>query len=320
MVHLTLAGLSDDGKRLLLVSDQGVEFTLDADERLRAALRGDHARLGQLEITMDSTLRPRDIQARIRAGESPEAVAQAAQTSVDKIMPFAAPVMAERQHVAQRAQRSSVRRTGQTGGARTLGDAVAAHLRGANVDPDGVEWDAARREDGRWALTAEFATPARSGHRASSPTTPPATTSWPTTTTRGWLLGDLREPAAAPRPGDDLTRARARRLSAVSDSRAAARRRRDRAGHRRRAARHEQPVEALLRGARPSRPRPRGRADGGRPREEPDRRGAGGSDEPDSEEDPTPEEPPARRPPRSAAAPRSRAGTRSCSAAGEAAS
>ena len=29
MAHLTLAGLSDDGKRLLLVSDKGVEFTLD---------------------------------------------------------------------------------------------------------------------------------------------------------------------------------------------------------------------------------------------------------------------------------------------------
>ena len=217
MVHLTLAGLSDDGKRLLLVSDQGVEFTLDADERLRAALRGDHARLGQLEITMDSTLRPRDIQARIRAGESPEAVAQAAQTSVDKIMPFAAPVMAERQHVAQRAQRSSVRRTGQTGGARTLGDAVAAHLRGANVDPDGVEWDSARREDGRWSLTAEFATPARSGI-AKFTYDAPGNYVVADNDDAGWLLGDLREPAAAPRPGDDLTRARARRLSAVSDS------------------------------------------------------------------------------------------------------
>ena len=33
MVHLTLAGLSEDGKRLLLVSDAGVEFTLDVDDQ-----------------------------------------------------------------------------------------------------------------------------------------------------------------------------------------------------------------------------------------------------------------------------------------------
>ena len=109
MAHLTLAGLSEDGKRLLLVSDTGVEFTLDVDTNLRAVLRGDNhvrARLGQLEIKMESVLRPRDIQARIRAGETPEAVAAAAQTTVDKIMPFAAPVLAEREHVAQRAQRA----------------------------------------------------------------------------------------------------------------------------------------------------------------------------------------------------------------------
>jgi hypothetical protein len=215
MPHLTLAQLSDDGKRLLLVSDQGVEFTLDVDERLRAALRGDHARLGQLEIKMDSTLRPRDIQARIRAGETPEAVAQAAQTTIDKIMPFAAPVIAERQHVAQRAQRSSVRRTGQAGGARTLGDAVSTHLRGANVDPDTVEWDAARREDGRWALTADFSTGPRSG-TAKFTYDAPGNYVVADNDDAGWLLGDGREPA--PRGGDDLTRARARRLSAVSDS------------------------------------------------------------------------------------------------------
>ena len=126
MAHLTLAGLSDDGQRLLLVSDKGVEFTLEIDARLRAALRGEHSRLGQLEIQMDSALRPRDIQARIRAGEIPEAVAQAAQTSLDRIMPFAAPVLAERQHVADRAQRSSVRRRGGESAARTAAPAPSA--------------------------------------------------------------------------------------------------------------------------------------------------------------------------------------------------
>ena len=33
MAHLTLTGVSDDGKRLLLVSDAGVEFTVDIDPR-----------------------------------------------------------------------------------------------------------------------------------------------------------------------------------------------------------------------------------------------------------------------------------------------
>jgi hypothetical protein len=217
MAHLTLAGLSDDGKRLLLVSDKGVEFTLDVDQRLRAALRGEHARLGQLEIKMDSALRPRDIQARIRAGESPDSVAEAAHTTVEAIMPFAAPVLAERQHVAQRAQRSSVRRTpGQHAGARTLGEAISENLRGRNIDPDRVEWDAARREDGKWALTADYAAGTRNGTARFTFDAPGNYVVVDNEDAR-WLLGEGGEPeaAAVESASDDISRARARRQAAA---------------------------------------------------------------------------------------------------------
>jgi len=156
MQDLTLVGLTEDKTTLILVSDSGEEYSLPADARLRAALRGDHARLGQLEIQMDSALRPRDIQARIRAGETPEAVALAAQTTIDRVMGYATPVLAERAHIAERAQRSSVRRKAGEGPTRLLGDAVAERLRARNVDPQNVDWDAWRREDGRWTLTADY--------------------------------------------------------------------------------------------------------------------------------------------------------------------
>ena len=155
-LDLTLVGLSDDKAKLVLVNDAGEEFTVAADAKLRAALRGETTRPGQLEIQMESALRPRDIQARIRAGETPENVAAAAQTTVDKIMGFATPVLAERAHVAQRAQRASVRRRTGDGPSGLLGDAVAERLRGRSVDPETVEWDAWRREDGRWTLTASY--------------------------------------------------------------------------------------------------------------------------------------------------------------------
>lgn len=217
MAHLTLAGLSEDGSRLLLVDDNGAEFTLDVDAPLRATLRGEHARIGQLEIQMDSALRPRDIQSRIRGGESPESVAQAAQAPIEKIMVFAAPVLAERAHIAQRAQASSVRRkTGDTG-ARTLGEAVSAHLHTFNVDPEVVEWDAWRREDGRWTLTGAFRTSQRKGKatfafdvRGNFVTSEDEDAQW--------LVGDVVSrpdaPAAAQR-SDDLQQARARRLGVV---------------------------------------------------------------------------------------------------------
>ena len=215
MAHLTLAGVSDDGKRLRLRDEDGTEHTVEIDARLRAALGDRPSR--RLETTMDnaSALRPRDIQARIRAGETPEAVAQAAQTSVDKIMAFAAPVLAEREHVAERAQRSSVRRSEGSSphGARTLGDAVAAHLRGLNIDPDSVEWDAWRREDGRWSLTAGF-TGERSGTATLTFDIPGNYVTLDNDDAR-WLVGEAVAPAPAPR--DDLRQARERRLAPVQD-------------------------------------------------------------------------------------------------------
>jgi hypothetical protein len=166
-MDLTPVGLSKDGKRLVLVSARGDEYQVVVDGRLRAALRGDHARLGQLEMTMESTLRPRDIQTRIRAGESAEDLAAAAGSSLDKIMVYAGPVLAERAHIAQVAQASSVRRRplddadgfNDTGPiARTLQEAALAHLRSVGLRDEDVTWDAWRREDGRWALVAEYVT------------------------------------------------------------------------------------------------------------------------------------------------------------------
>jgi len=159
MQHLTPVGLSKDGKSLVLVSASGEEYAVPVDHRLRAALRGDHARLGQLEMKMESALRPRDIQARIRGGESAEDVAAAAQTTVEAIMGFAAPVLAERAHVAVSAQKSSIRRrsTEASTAAGTLDQAARTHLSTMGVRADDVEWDAWRREDGRWTLIAQYA-------------------------------------------------------------------------------------------------------------------------------------------------------------------
>lgn len=218
MVHLTLAGISEDGRRLLLLDGDGAEFSLDVDDRLRAALRGETSRLGQLEKRMDSALRPRDIQARIRAGETAEAVAEAAGTTVEKIMPFAGPVLAERQHVAERAQTSSLRRRGGDAQAapRTLGEAVEIHLRRHNVDPAGVSWDAWRREDGRWSLTAEFTSLKRSGVARLTLDLPGNYVVLDNDDAR-WLVGELVETAPPAPTRDDLQEARARRLGQPRD-------------------------------------------------------------------------------------------------------
>jgi len=157
MEELTPIGLSRDGRSLVLVDQRGEEYAVPYDHRLRTALRGETGRFGQLEMKMESTLRPRDIQNRIRAGESAEEVAAAAGTTADKIMGFAGPVLAERAHIAESAQASSVRRaTGESSGARPLSESALVHLRSVGAKFEDVAWDAWRREDGRWLVVADY--------------------------------------------------------------------------------------------------------------------------------------------------------------------
>ncbi|MGI8578775.1 MAG: septation protein SepH [Nocardioidaceae bacterium] len=156
MRRLRLVGLSEDGQQVVFVDDTGAEFAATADDRLRVALHGDRSRLGQLEIEMDSALRPRDIQARIRSGESPETVATVAQVPVEKVMPYCIPVLAERHHIAQLARRSHVRRKNAEGPARTLSEVVTERLRGRGVDLSTAEWDSWRRADGRWTVETTY--------------------------------------------------------------------------------------------------------------------------------------------------------------------
>jgi hypothetical protein len=131
MPELRVVAVSNDGTRLVLKAADSTEYTLPIDERLRAAVRNDRARLGQIEIEVESHLRPRDIQARIRSGASAEEVAQLAGIPVDRVRRFEGPVLAERAFMAERLL-----------------------LRGA--DRDAVHWDSWRREDGTWEVLLAY--------------------------------------------------------------------------------------------------------------------------------------------------------------------
>lgn len=151
MPELRVVAVSNDGTRLVLKAADSTEYTLPIDERLRAAVRNDRARLGQIEIEVESHLRPRDIQARIRAGASAEEVAQLAGIPVDRVRRFEGPVLAERAFMAERARKTSVRRPGENSGP-PLGEAVQERLLLRGADKDTVQWDSWRRDDGTWEV------------------------------------------------------------------------------------------------------------------------------------------------------------------------
>jgi hypothetical protein len=149
--ELRVVAVSNDGTRLVLKAADSTEYTLPIDERLRAAVRNDRARLGQIEIEVESHLRPRDIQARIRAGASAEEVAQLGGISVERVRRFEGPVLAERAFMAERARKTPVRRQGESTGPQ-LGEAVAERLLLRGAEKDTVLWDSWRRDDGTWEV------------------------------------------------------------------------------------------------------------------------------------------------------------------------
>jgi len=153
MQDLRLVGVHDDGEHVVLQGADGGRYRLRVDEALRAAVRRDRARLGQLQIQMEAQLRPRDIQARIRAGESAEDVAAAGGLTLEHVRRYEGPVLAERAHVAGLARRTTF---GRTAAAVSLDDVVVTRLTARAVDPEGARWDAWREEEGGWTVQVEF--------------------------------------------------------------------------------------------------------------------------------------------------------------------
>lgn len=167
MRTLRLVALSDDGKSLVLATEgadgaEGERFELPIDERVRAAARGDARRLTQIDVDAGVELPPRVIQARIRAGETPEQVAAASGTRVERIMRFAHPVIQERQRIAEQAREARVRLSeGAPGGA--LHRFMDERLRLIDSDIDDVTWDAHRTHDGTWQVTGAWRAGDKSG-------------------------------------------------------------------------------------------------------------------------------------------------------------
>ncbi len=159
MRQLRVVGLGDDHETVILEDPIRHErFAVSGDERLRAAARGDVRRLGQMEIEVTSPLRPRDIQARVRAGESVDDVAAAGGVSAAHVERFAYPVLLERARVAEIARRAHPLLPGDAARTdeRTLGEIVAATFAARGQDLDDGRWDASKVEGASWIVTLSW--------------------------------------------------------------------------------------------------------------------------------------------------------------------
>ena len=138
MREARLIGLSADGEALLVELD-GEHIRIAADDDLRKALAGD----GQMSMPLEARLSPREVQHRIRCGQTAAEIAASTGVAVELIARFEGPVLDERRHHAEQAQRADV--DGQTLAERA--NELAGHE---------VPWDSWLGEDDRWRVRARL--------------------------------------------------------------------------------------------------------------------------------------------------------------------
>ena len=141
MRELKVVGLDVDGKRIICeTDDSGEKFILRSDDRLRAAVRGEKTGSSQpqSDTEVPSMLRPKEIQAKIRAGASIEQVASAAGVDIERGQRFANPVLLERSRAAELATAAHpVLADGPS--VLTLLETVTTALVARGLDPDATQ-------------------------------------------------------------------------------------------------------------------------------------------------------------------------------------
>jgi hypothetical protein len=137
---LTVVGLTSDGLRLVLRS---------GNDTFELALRDvPTARQPALPFADQPPPTPRQIQERVRAGESAQDIAEQTGLAMEYITKFDGPVLAEREHQAEQAQRARV-------DGRPVGELVREHMARLAQDPELLVWDAWLVEPGRWEVRAQ---------------------------------------------------------------------------------------------------------------------------------------------------------------------
>ena len=255
MRELHVVALSEDGRSVLLATSKKATaggFRLKLDDKIAAALRGDLPRPGESAVRA-SSVTPKEIQARMRAGESAEEIAASAGVPVARVERFAGPVLSERERIIDEARAAFLSRGRLGPSLLPLGDAVDAALAETpSLRPETVTWTARRLDSGHWLVQVSYVSRARTrtGSWVYDPSTRSLVASDPASGALGHAGEDAtaKKPAAAPRAGA-LPVARKRKAAPRKASKAA------KAPAKKAAAKKATPVKAAKKAAaRPAAP------------------------------------------------------------------
>lgn len=151
MIELELLGVNDD--TIVMTNADGERYTLLIDDALRAAVRRERGAVEAVAPEPGTPVRPRDLQALMRAGATAEEVAASTGMPLDHVRKYQGPVTAERNWTVTQARACTI---GHEKDSPVLGDLVVDRLATRGVDATYVDWDATRNGREPWQVTVTF--------------------------------------------------------------------------------------------------------------------------------------------------------------------
>ena len=150
--ELQLVGRTGDGSAIELTDQSGAKFSLPITENLKSALTQPKL-ISVAPIDERPSFGVKEIQARLRAGESMGSISRTTDWAVEKIEKFSGPILQERAYVIETALKSFLRREASS---PTLGEATDVQLSSHGVDMEAVEWNTHRNIDGTWNVVVQY--------------------------------------------------------------------------------------------------------------------------------------------------------------------
>jgi hypothetical protein len=154
MKDLRVVGRTEDGTQIELADGDGQTFFVRISDNLKALVN--QPRLVSVTPYEDrATYSVKEIQSRLRSGESAAAISTTTDWSLEKIEKFSGPIMQERAYVIGLALQTQLRRDSS---APTLATATIAQLQPRGVDMSEVDWNTHRNDDATWTIVLQYPT------------------------------------------------------------------------------------------------------------------------------------------------------------------
>jgi Protein of unknown function (DUF3071) len=151
---LRTVGRSEDGESLELHDLDGNPYALRINDHLRSLVNQPApSPLRSVANEASEEISIKELQARLRAGESMESISTNGHVSIEKIERYAQPILQERSYIISLAQKAEIKKL-----KMTLLEVVEAKLVPRGVEMKQCEWNTYRNDDGSWQILLAYPT------------------------------------------------------------------------------------------------------------------------------------------------------------------